>query len=223
MAAWMNMLEIHDIISWFQILDVINSIWFHTNRKHFSIKATMLLLQSQLLLVSLDKKKCLKKEFPQVVTRQTLTCGSVEQEALSVVSEDQPIFEPTYTAAPAMHMKTEMTSPGGFSQTSKQSPEPTEPEWVGPGAPNAGKRGEHVNGTRWVRARRGHRRAGSRIIWLESMLVCRVFHILKIFVYRSLPIFPPLIVATALLIFRHHLYKVWADCDGKFGSLCSVF
>uniref|UniRef100_A0A3Q4MDR8 Fli-1 proto-oncogene, ETS transcription factor-related sequence n=1 Tax=Neolamprologus brichardi TaxID=32507 RepID=A0A3Q4MDR8_NEOBR len=67
-------------------------------------------------------------------------------EALSVVSEDQPIFEPTYTAAPAMHMKTEMTSPGGFSQTNKQSPEPTEPEWVGPGAPNAGKR-EHVNGT----------------------------------------------------------------------------
>ncbi|XP_026040176.1 fli-1 proto-oncogene, ETS transcription factor-related sequence isoform X3 [Astatotilapia calliptera] len=68
-------------------------------------------------------------------------------EALSVVSEDQPIFEPTYPAAPAMHMKTEMTSPGGFSQTNKQSPEPTEPEWVGPGAPSAGKREQHVNGT----------------------------------------------------------------------------
>lgn len=75
-------------------------------------------------------------------------CGSVGQEALSVVSEDQPIFEPPFPAAPAMHMKTEMTSPGGFSQASKQSPEPGEPEWVGSAAPNAGKRGEHVNGTR---------------------------------------------------------------------------
>uniref|UniRef100_UPI0037E7E831 fli-1 proto-oncogene, ETS transcription factor-related sequence isoform X3 n=1 Tax=Semicossyphus pulcher TaxID=241346 RepID=UPI0037E7E831 len=69
------------------------------------------------------------------------------KEALSVVSEDQPIFEPPYTAAPAMHMKTEMTSPGGFSQTSKQSPEHAEPEWAGPVTQNSGKRGEHVNGT----------------------------------------------------------------------------
>ncbi|XP_030250527.1 fli-1 proto-oncogene, ETS transcription factor-related sequence isoform X4 [Sparus aurata] len=69
------------------------------------------------------------------------------KEALSVVSEDQPIFESAYTAAPAMHMKTEMTSPGAFSQASKQSPEPTEPEWVGPPAQNPGKRAEHVNGT----------------------------------------------------------------------------
>lgn len=73
-------------------------------------------------------------------------CGSVGQEALSVVSEDQPIFEPPYTAA--MHMKTEMTAPGVFSQASKQSPEHTEPEWVGSAAQNPGKRGEHVNGTR---------------------------------------------------------------------------
>uniref|UniRef100_A0A3Q3FQE3 Fli-1 proto-oncogene, ETS transcription factor-related sequence n=1 Tax=Labrus bergylta TaxID=56723 RepID=A0A3Q3FQE3_9LABR len=60
---------------------------------------------------------------------------------------DQPIFEPAYTTAPAMHMKTEMTSPGGFSQTSKHSPEPAEPEWVGSATQNSGKRGEHVNGT----------------------------------------------------------------------------
>ncbi|XP_063735012.1 fli-1 proto-oncogene, ETS transcription factor-related sequence isoform X5 [Eleginops maclovinus] len=66
------------------------------------------------------------------------------KEALSVVSEDQPIFEPPYTA---VHMKAEMTSPGAFSQASKQSPEPTEPEWVGSAAQNPGKRGEHVNGT----------------------------------------------------------------------------
>ncbi|XP_068591876.1 fli-1 proto-oncogene, ETS transcription factor-related sequence isoform X3 [Cebidichthys violaceus] len=66
------------------------------------------------------------------------------KEALSVVSEDQPIFEPPYTA---VHMKAEMTSPGGFSHASKQSPEPTEPEWVGSAPQNPGKRGEHVNGT----------------------------------------------------------------------------
>ncbi|XP_051922816.1 fli-1 proto-oncogene, ETS transcription factor-related sequence isoform X3 [Hippocampus zosterae] len=60
------------------------------------------------------------------------------KEALSVVSEDQPIYEPPYTAT--MHMKTEMTSPGGF----KQSPEPTEPDWP---AATAQKRSEHVNGT----------------------------------------------------------------------------
>ncbi|XP_008299777.1 fli-1 proto-oncogene, ETS transcription factor-related sequence isoform X5 [Stegastes partitus] len=69
------------------------------------------------------------------------------KEALSVVSEDQPIFEPPYTAVPAMHVKAEMMSPGGFSQASRQSPEPTEPEWVGSAVQNAGKRGEHVNGT----------------------------------------------------------------------------
>lgn len=69
------------------------------------------------------------------------------KEALSVVSEDQPIFEPAFSAAPTMHMKSEMTSPGGFSQNSKPSPEPTEPEWVGSAAQNPGKRSEHVNGT----------------------------------------------------------------------------
>ncbi|KAM3872933.1 fli-1 proto-oncogene, ETS transcription factor-related sequence [Diretmus argenteus] len=69
------------------------------------------------------------------------------KEALAVVSEDQSIFEPPYPTAPTMHMKAEMTSPVGFSQTSKQSPEPTEPEWVGSGAQNPGKRSEHVNGT----------------------------------------------------------------------------
>uniref|UniRef100_A0A3B5MTH3 Fli-1 proto-oncogene, ETS transcription factor-related sequence n=1 Tax=Xiphophorus couchianus TaxID=32473 RepID=A0A3B5MTH3_9TELE len=66
---------------------------------------------------------------------------------LSVVSEDQPIFEPNFSAAPAMHMKSEMTSPGGFSQASKPSPEPAESEWVGSAAQNPGKRSEHVNGT----------------------------------------------------------------------------
>lgn len=83
----------------------------------------------------------------------------VGQEALSVVSEDQSIFEPPYPTAPTMHIKAEMTSSGGFSHPSKQSPEPTEPEWVGSVPQNPGKRGEHVNGTRWVRMGRGHRGA----------------------------------------------------------------
>ncbi|XP_056141935.1 fli-1 proto-oncogene, ETS transcription factor-related sequence isoform X2 [Lampris incognitus] len=70
------------------------------------------------------------------------------KEALSVVSEDHSVFEPPYPAtASVMHVKADMTSPGGFSQASKPSPEPTEPDWVGPGAQTAGKRGEHINGT----------------------------------------------------------------------------
>ncbi|KAM8826586.1 fli-1 proto-oncogene, ETS transcription factor-related sequence isoform 3-T3 [Synchiropus picturatus] len=69
------------------------------------------------------------------------------KEALSVVSEDQPIFDTTFPAAPIMHMKVEMTSPGGFSHTSRHSPETTDSEWVGSVAQNHGKRGEHVNGT----------------------------------------------------------------------------
>ncbi|XP_029482301.1 Friend leukemia integration 1 transcription factor-like isoform X3 [Oncorhynchus nerka] len=69
------------------------------------------------------------------------------KEALSVVSEDQSIFESPFPAATTMHMKGEMTSPGSFSQASEESQEPTEPEWAGPGAQNPGKRGEHINGT----------------------------------------------------------------------------
>lgn len=108
---------------------------------------------------------CGKSQFPQAAWPDTLMadtdgCASVGQEALSVVSEEQPIFEPSaYTPAPAMHMKTEMTSPGAFSQASKPSPEPTEPEWVGSAPQSAGKRAEHVNGTRWVRPGPGHRGA----------------------------------------------------------------
>ncbi|XP_041963987.1 fli-1 proto-oncogene, ETS transcription factor-related sequence isoform X1 [Alosa sapidissima] len=73
------------------------------------------------------------------------------KEALSVVSEDQSIFEPAFSAPQAMHMKGEINTttatPTGFRQSSEESPEPTEPEWVSPGAQNPGKRVEHVNGT----------------------------------------------------------------------------
>uniref|UniRef100_A0A672HZ77 Fli-1 proto-oncogene, ETS transcription factor b n=1 Tax=Salarias fasciatus TaxID=181472 RepID=A0A672HZ77_SALFA len=71
------------------------------------------------------------------------------KEALSVVSEDQPLFEapPPYAAAPLLHMKTEMTSPGGYGAPPKPDPEAPDVEWAGSAAQNSGKRGEHVNGT----------------------------------------------------------------------------
>ncbi|KAJ8289726.1 hypothetical protein GJAV_G00004570 [Gymnothorax javanicus] len=68
------------------------------------------------------------------------------KEALSVVSEDQVIFEQNYGA---VHMKGEVTSPGAFSQGSPRSPEPMEPDWGGVGGRGAVKREEeHVNGSR---------------------------------------------------------------------------
>ncbi|CAN9514499.1 unnamed protein product [Ophioblennius macclurei] len=73
------------------------------------------------------------------------------KEALSVVSEDQTLFEPPpppYAApAPPLLMKVEMTSPGGYGAPPKAEPEPTDVEWAGPAAQTSGKRGEHVNGT----------------------------------------------------------------------------
>ncbi|KAM6967875.1 fli-1 proto-oncogene, ETS transcription factor-related sequence isoform 2-T2 [Aplochiton taeniatus] len=69
------------------------------------------------------------------------------KEALSVVSEDQSMFAASYYATPAMHMKEEMTSPGGFGQAFEHSPKPSEPEHLGSGPQSPGKRGGHVNGT----------------------------------------------------------------------------
>ncbi|XP_063055550.1 fli-1 proto-oncogene, ETS transcription factor-related sequence isoform X2 [Engraulis encrasicolus] len=79
------------------------------------------------------------------------------KEALSVVSEDQSIFEPAYSAAQAMHMKAEIitttsavtstTPAAAFRQSSEESSEPPEPDWVASAPQNAGKRVEHVNGT----------------------------------------------------------------------------
>lgn len=66
------------------------------------------------------------------------------KEALSVVSEDQSVFETPFPSNPSMHMKGEIASPRGFSHD-EHSPDPTEPEWVGPRA--HGKRNEAINGT----------------------------------------------------------------------------
>ncbi|XP_066499712.1 fli-1 proto-oncogene, ETS transcription factor-related sequence isoform X3 [Hoplias malabaricus] len=67
------------------------------------------------------------------------------KEALSVVSEDQSIFEPAFSG---VHMKDELTSPAQavYRQGSEESSESTEPEWTAASAVNPPKRVEHVNG-----------------------------------------------------------------------------
>ncbi|XP_056331451.1 fli-1 proto-oncogene, ETS transcription factor-related sequence isoform X2 [Danio aesculapii] len=69
------------------------------------------------------------------------------KEALSVVSEDQSIFEAPFSGPQAMHMKAEIGSPVVYRQASEESVEPTEPDWSGSAAQNSAKRAEHINGT----------------------------------------------------------------------------
>uniref|UniRef100_A0A8C6UNG7 Fli-1 proto-oncogene, ETS transcription factor b n=1 Tax=Neogobius melanostomus TaxID=47308 RepID=A0A8C6UNG7_9GOBI len=59
------------------------------------------------------------------------------KEALSVVSQDQPIFDPSFGPSSLLQMKAELT----------QSPPPAETEWTTGGAVSSAKRQEHVNGT----------------------------------------------------------------------------
>ncbi|XP_050987660.1 fli-1 proto-oncogene, ETS transcription factor-related sequence isoform X3 [Labeo rohita] len=73
--------------------------------------------------------------------------GANNKEALSVVSENQSIFESPFSGPQAMHMKGEITSPAVFRQGSEESVEPTEPDWTGSAAQNPAKRAEHINGT----------------------------------------------------------------------------
>ncbi|XP_039626478.1 fli-1 proto-oncogene, ETS transcription factor-related sequence isoform X1 [Polypterus senegalus] len=69
------------------------------------------------------------------------------KEALAVVSEDQAIFEPPYGPPPLL--KVEMTSPGNFSQSAKESPEAVEQDWISQSSRVAVKReAEHINGSR---------------------------------------------------------------------------
>uniref|UniRef100_A0A3B4AEV9 Uncharacterized protein n=1 Tax=Periophthalmus magnuspinnatus TaxID=409849 RepID=A0A3B4AEV9_9GOBI len=58
-------------------------------------------------------------------------------EALSVVSQDQALFDPAFGASSLLQMKAELT----------QSPPPAETEWTTGGAVSSTKRTEHVNGT----------------------------------------------------------------------------
>ncbi|XP_069460953.1 retroviral integration site protein Fli-1 homolog isoform X2 [Ambystoma mexicanum] len=70
------------------------------------------------------------------------------KEALSVVSEDQSIFDPTYGASHLM--KTEMTSPDEYNQTGKESAEQADQDWVTHGSRGhvVKRENDHINGTR---------------------------------------------------------------------------
>ncbi|KTF87967.1 hypothetical protein cypCar_00026606 [Cyprinus carpio] len=69
-----------------------------------------------------------------------------QEEALSVVSENQSIFESPFSGPQAMHMKGEITPPAVFRQGSEESVEPTEPDWTESATQNPAKRAEHING-----------------------------------------------------------------------------
>ncbi|XP_062416638.1 Friend leukemia integration 1 transcription factor isoform X4 [Pungitius pungitius] len=76
--------------------------------------------------------------------------SSYVKEALSVVSEDQSLFEPPYaTAAPLP--KTDMTASGtqDYGQTHKINPLPPQQEWINqPVRVNVKREYEHMNGSR---------------------------------------------------------------------------
>jgi len=73
------------------------------------------------------------------------------QEALSVVSEDQSLFEPPYAAAAPLP-KTDMTASGtqDYGQTHKINPLPPPQEWINqPVRVNVKREYEHMNGSRY--------------------------------------------------------------------------
>ncbi|XP_022535464.2 Friend leukemia integration 1 transcription factor isoform X1 [Astyanax mexicanus] len=72
------------------------------------------------------------------------------QEALSVVSEDQSLFEPPYAAAAPLP-KTDMTASGAqdYGQQHKINPIPSQQEWINqPVRVNVKREYDHLNGTR---------------------------------------------------------------------------
>uniref|UniRef100_A0A3Q1GMZ9 Fli-1 proto-oncogene, ETS transcription factor n=1 Tax=Acanthochromis polyacanthus TaxID=80966 RepID=A0A3Q1GMZ9_9TELE len=72
------------------------------------------------------------------------------KEALSVVSEDQSLFEPPYAAAAPLP-KTDMTASGAqdYGQTHKINPLPPQQEWINqPVRVNVKREYEHMNGSR---------------------------------------------------------------------------
>lgn len=160
----------------------------------------MLLLQSPLLLVSVDKNKCFEKAV-------STGCDPADTD---------PRFCWTGSAVRgewgSAHIRANLHRSPGHAHEDRddvarrvQPDEQAEPRahWAGVGGVRSTKCWEERT-RQWHQVSHGTPRpqesAGSRIIWPESMLVCRVFHMLKIFVYRSLPRFPPLIVVTALFI-----------------------
>ncbi|XP_064158179.1 Friend leukemia integration 1 transcription factor-like isoform X1 [Anguilla rostrata] len=73
-----------------------------------------------------------------------------EQEALSVVSEDQSLFEPPYAAAAPLP-KADMTASGAqdYGQPHKINPLPPQQEWISqPVRVNVKREYDHINGSR---------------------------------------------------------------------------
>lgn len=156
---------------------------------------------NQLLLVSVDKNKCFEKAV-------STGCDPADTD---------PRFCWTGSAVRgewgSAHIRANLPRSPGHAHEDRddvarrvQPDKQAEPRahWAGVGGARSTKCWEERTTRQWHQVSHGTPRpqesAGSRIIWLESTLVCRVFHILKIFVYRSLPRFPPLIVITALFI-----------------------
>lgn len=80
------------------------------------------------------------------------------QEALSVVSEDQSLFEPPYAAAAPLP-KTDMTASGtqDYGQTHKINPLPPQQEWINqPVRVNVKREYEHMNGSRYETKKKKH-------------------------------------------------------------------
>lgn len=77
--------------------------------------------------------------------------SGVLQEALSVVSEDQSLFEPPYAAAAPLP-KTDMTASGAqdYGQPHKINPLPPQQEWINqPVRVNVKREYDHINGSRY--------------------------------------------------------------------------
>uniref|UniRef100_A0A673HCQ4 Fli-1 proto-oncogene, ETS transcription factor a n=1 Tax=Sinocyclocheilus rhinocerous TaxID=307959 RepID=A0A673HCQ4_9TELE len=74
----------------------------------------------------------------------------MDYEALSVVSEDQSLFEPPYAAAAPLP-KTDMTASGAqdYGQPHKINPIPPQQEWINqPGRVHVKREYDHINGSR---------------------------------------------------------------------------
>lgn len=77
--------------------------------------------------------------------------STILQEALSVVSEDQSLFEPPYASAAPLP-KTDMTASGtqDYAQTHKINPIPPQQEWISqPVRVNVKREYDHINGSRY--------------------------------------------------------------------------
>lgn len=220
MAAWINILEIlfPDSKSWMWLIQ--SGFIQAENILAWKLQCCC---YNQLLLVSVDKNKCFEKAV-------STGCDPADTD---------PRFCWTGSAVRgewgSAHIRANLPRSPGHAHEDRddvarrvQPDKQAEPRahWAGVGGARSTKCWEERTTRQWHQVSHGTPRpqesAGSRIIWLESTLVCRVFHILKIFVYRSLPRFPPLIVVTALFISPHHRYKAWAGCDGNLVPMFNI-